>query len=185
MDECKPLVPGAHAGRGRGNSFLNDLCDADVLIHVVDASGRSDREGVDLTGGGHEHMDSGAVLGGGGGGGGGGDGDNGGERAGGGEGGEGGDVEASSSAAAAAAAAEAAEAAAAAAAAGGGDPAGDVQWVREEIHAWIFGNVRKKWRAVRKKPERLHAMFTGYHCVRGTVDIALLRMVGSEQGPVK
>ena len=26
------LVPGAHAGRGRGNAFLNDLCDADVLV---------------------------------------------------------------------------------------------------------------------------------------------------------
>eukprot|EP00955_Chlamydomonas_euryale_P030131 317501-Chlamydomonas_euryale.AAC.1 len=43
--------PSVHActwcgqGRGRGNAFLNDLTDADVLIHVVDASGRSDREG--------------------------------------------------------------------------------------------------------------------------------------------
>jgi len=34
-------------GRGKGNAFLNDLCDADSLIHVVDSSGRSDREGVD------------------------------------------------------------------------------------------------------------------------------------------
>lgn len=41
------LVPGAYLGRGRGNAFLNDLCDADSLIHVVDASGRSDSEGVD------------------------------------------------------------------------------------------------------------------------------------------
>jgi len=41
------LVPGAYMGRGRGNAFLNDLCDADSLIHVVDASGRSDSEGVD------------------------------------------------------------------------------------------------------------------------------------------
>eukprot|EP00198_Chlamydomonas_reinhardtii_P003635 XP_001692971.1 predicted protein [Chlamydomonas reinhardtii] len=39
------LVPGAYQGRGRGNAFLNDLCDADVLIHVVDASGTTDREG--------------------------------------------------------------------------------------------------------------------------------------------
>ena len=31
------LVPGAYQGRGRGNAFLNDLTDADVLIHVVDA----------------------------------------------------------------------------------------------------------------------------------------------------
>ena len=44
------LVPGAHAGRGRGNAFLNDLCDADVLVHVVAASGRTDREGVDQVG---------------------------------------------------------------------------------------------------------------------------------------
>lgn len=44
------LVPGAYLGRGRGNAFLNDLCDADSLIHVVDASGRSDREGVDQGG---------------------------------------------------------------------------------------------------------------------------------------
>ena len=36
-------------GRGKGNAFLNDLCDADVLIHIVDASGRSDREGVAST----------------------------------------------------------------------------------------------------------------------------------------
>ncbi|KAJ3208715.1 hypothetical protein HDU67_006584 [Dinochytrium kinnereticum] len=39
------LVPGACEGRGRGNQFLNDLCDADVLIHVVDASGMSDEDG--------------------------------------------------------------------------------------------------------------------------------------------
>lgn len=41
------LVPGAYLGRGRGNAFLNDLCDADSLVHVVDASGRSDAEGVE------------------------------------------------------------------------------------------------------------------------------------------
>eukprot|EP00435_Cladocopium_sp_Y103_P010845 s3835_g2.t2 len=41
------LVPGAYLGRGRGNAFLNDLVDADSLVHVVDASGRSDAEGVD------------------------------------------------------------------------------------------------------------------------------------------
>ncbi|KAJ3321433.1 hypothetical protein HDU76_014105 [Blyttiomyces sp. JEL0837] len=39
------LVPGACQGRGRGNAFLNDLCDADVLIHVVDSSGLSDDDG--------------------------------------------------------------------------------------------------------------------------------------------
>jgi ribosome-binding ATPase YchF (GTP1/OBG family) len=35
------LVPGAYAGRGKGNQFLNDLCDAHVLVHVVDGSGTS------------------------------------------------------------------------------------------------------------------------------------------------
>lgn len=39
------LVPGAHQGRGLGNQFLNDLIPADVLIHIVDISGKTDEEG--------------------------------------------------------------------------------------------------------------------------------------------
>ncbi len=39
------LVPGAHEGRGLGNQFLTDLNETDVLIHVVDFSGRTDIEG--------------------------------------------------------------------------------------------------------------------------------------------
>ncbi len=39
------LVPGAHQGRGLGNKFLDDLRQADVFIHVVDASGSTDPEG--------------------------------------------------------------------------------------------------------------------------------------------
>lgn len=39
------LVPGAHLGKGRGNQFLDDLREADVLIHVVDASGSSNESG--------------------------------------------------------------------------------------------------------------------------------------------
>ena len=39
------LVPGAHEGRGMGNKFLDDLRQADALIHVVDASGTTDSEG--------------------------------------------------------------------------------------------------------------------------------------------
>ncbi len=39
------LVPGAHEGKGMGNQFLSDLTDADALIHVVDASGRTDEKG--------------------------------------------------------------------------------------------------------------------------------------------
>ena len=39
------LVPGAHEGKGLGNQFLDDLRQADVLIHVVDISGRTDEKG--------------------------------------------------------------------------------------------------------------------------------------------
>ena len=39
------LVPGAHKGRGMGNKFLDDLRQADCLIHVVDASGTTDSNG--------------------------------------------------------------------------------------------------------------------------------------------
>ncbi len=39
------LVPGAHEGKGMGNQFLDDLSNADALMQVVDASGRTDLEG--------------------------------------------------------------------------------------------------------------------------------------------
>ena len=39
------LVPGAASGRGLGNKFLDDLRQADALIHVIDASGGTDEEG--------------------------------------------------------------------------------------------------------------------------------------------
>ncbi len=39
------LVPGASEGKGLGNQFLDDLRDADVFIHIVDASGTTDQEG--------------------------------------------------------------------------------------------------------------------------------------------
>ncbi len=39
------LVPGAHLGKGLGNKFLSDLVQADVLIHIVDASGSTSAEG--------------------------------------------------------------------------------------------------------------------------------------------
>jgi len=42
------LIPGAHKGRGLGNKFLDDLRKADVLIHVVDASGSTSEEGTPL-----------------------------------------------------------------------------------------------------------------------------------------
>ena len=39
------LVEGAHLGKGKGNEFLNDLNQADALVCVVDASGRTDAHG--------------------------------------------------------------------------------------------------------------------------------------------
>ena len=30
------LVPGAYKGRGKGNRFLADLCDADVLVCIIE-----------------------------------------------------------------------------------------------------------------------------------------------------
>ncbi|WP_248895915.1 redox-regulated ATPase YchF [Haloplanus halobius] len=39
------LIPGAHEGKGLGNQFLSDLNEADVLIHVVDFSGKTDSKG--------------------------------------------------------------------------------------------------------------------------------------------
>ncbi|MCS7114847.1 MAG: redox-regulated ATPase YchF [Nitrososphaerota archaeon] len=43
--DCAGLVPGAWQGRGLGNQFLDEIRKADVLIHVVDASGGTDCEG--------------------------------------------------------------------------------------------------------------------------------------------
>ncbi len=39
------LIPGSHAGAGLGSQFLDDLRQADVLIHVVDASGSTNEKG--------------------------------------------------------------------------------------------------------------------------------------------
>ena len=39
------LVPGAHEGKGLGLSFLDDLNQADVLIHVIDAAGSTNEKG--------------------------------------------------------------------------------------------------------------------------------------------
>lgn len=103
------LVPGAYQGRGRGNKFLGDLCDADVLVHVVDCTGQADRDGNKV------------VLGGG--------------------------AESSGR---------------------GSSPAEDAAWIREELHRWIFGNVRAKWESVVRRGEgvkgwqRVVSLFSGY-----------------------
>jgi len=39
------LVPGAHEGKGMGNQFLDDLNQADALIHVIDIAGSTNEKG--------------------------------------------------------------------------------------------------------------------------------------------
>jgi ribosome-binding ATPase YchF (GTP1/OBG family) len=90
------LVPGAYKGRGKGNRFLADLCDADVLVHVVDVTGRADKDGNAVFSEGHS-VDAGV---------------------------DGGREEKGSS------------------------PSEDAEWIREELHRWIHGNVRGKWASV-------------------------------------
>lgn len=78
------------------------MCDADVLIHVVDITGRADRDGNAIT------ID--------------------GEK--------------------------------------GSSPNEDAQWIREELHRWIYGNIKAKWASVCRKGKekteaRVAALFTG------------------------
>ena len=51
------LVPGAHEGRGLGNKFLDDLRQARVFIHVIDASGSTDEEGRPCEAGSHDPLE--------------------------------------------------------------------------------------------------------------------------------
>ncbi|HTZ61432.1 MAG TPA: redox-regulated ATPase YchF [Thermoplasmata archaeon] len=48
------LVPGAHAGKGLGHQFLDDLRAADGFIQVVDLSGGTDAEGQIVPAGTHD-----------------------------------------------------------------------------------------------------------------------------------
>ena len=45
MIDVAGLVPGAHEGKGMGNQFLDDLRQADVLIHVIDVAGTTNEKG--------------------------------------------------------------------------------------------------------------------------------------------
>ncbi|MFH1294395.1 MAG: GTPase, partial [Candidatus Aenigmatarchaeota archaeon] len=45
------LVPDAHLGKGRGVDFLDDLRQADALIHVLDASGGTNENGEPVAAG--------------------------------------------------------------------------------------------------------------------------------------
>ncbi len=51
------LVPGAYKGRGLGNKFLDELRQARVFIHVIDASGSTDEEGRPVEAGTHNPLD--------------------------------------------------------------------------------------------------------------------------------
>ncbi len=51
------LVPGAHEGKGLGNQFLDELTNADVILHVVDASGGTDAEGEPVEVGEHDPVE--------------------------------------------------------------------------------------------------------------------------------
>ena len=55
--DCAGLVPGAWEGRGLGNQFLDEIRQADALIHVVDASGSTDSEGKPCDPGTHDPLD--------------------------------------------------------------------------------------------------------------------------------
>ncbi|HIH38193.1 redox-regulated ATPase YchF [Candidatus Woesearchaeota archaeon] len=48
------LVPGAHEGKGMGLEFLNDLNQADALIHVIDCSGSTNEKGEPINPGGYD-----------------------------------------------------------------------------------------------------------------------------------
>ncbi|MDP3918809.1 MAG: redox-regulated ATPase YchF [Nanoarchaeota archaeon] len=48
------LIPGAHKGEGLGNLFLDDLNQADALIHVIDISGSTNEKGEPVTAGSYD-----------------------------------------------------------------------------------------------------------------------------------
>jgi ribosome-binding ATPase len=112
------LVPGAYKGRGKGNRFLADLCDADVLVHVVDATGQSDQDGNIF----HSNDDSKQFS----------------------------------------------------------TPSEDAEWIRQELHRWIFHNVKAKWDSVSRKGTkggmaRVLALFSGYQGPLWNVELAAKR----------
>ncbi len=55
--DCAGLVPGAWQGRGLGNQFLDEIRQADALIHIVDASGATDSEGKPCDPGSHAPLE--------------------------------------------------------------------------------------------------------------------------------
>ncbi|MBN1431667.1 MAG: redox-regulated ATPase YchF [Methanomicrobiaceae archaeon] len=51
------LVPDAHKGRGLGNKFLDNLREADAILHIIDASGGTDEEGNPVGTGTHDPIE--------------------------------------------------------------------------------------------------------------------------------
>jgi len=56
------LVKGAHEGKGLGNQFLDDLRQADALLHIIDAAGATDAEGKQCNPGEHDPVEDVAFL---------------------------------------------------------------------------------------------------------------------------
>jgi ribosome-binding ATPase YchF (GTP1/OBG family) len=57
------LVPEAHKGKGLGNQFLDNLRQADAILHIVDASGATDSEGNPVDIGSHNPLEDIEFLG--------------------------------------------------------------------------------------------------------------------------
>ncbi|MDO9516695.1 MAG: redox-regulated ATPase YchF [Methanosarcinaceae archaeon] len=57
MIDVAGLVPDAHMGRGLGNTFLDELRQAQAIIHVIDASGGTDIEGNPVDIGSHDPLE--------------------------------------------------------------------------------------------------------------------------------
>ncbi|MDD4138392.1 MAG: redox-regulated ATPase YchF [Methanoregula sp.] len=57
------LVPDAHKGKGLGNQFLDQLRQADAILHIIDASGGTDSEGNPVGVGNHDPAEDVKFLG--------------------------------------------------------------------------------------------------------------------------
>jgi ribosome-binding ATPase YchF (GTP1/OBG family) len=57
------LVPDAHKGKGLGNQFLDNLRQANAILHVIDASGGTDSEGNPVGVGNHDPAEDVKFLG--------------------------------------------------------------------------------------------------------------------------
>lgn len=140
LKDVAGLVPGAYQGRGRGNQFLNDLCDAQVLIHVCDASGMADAEGNVVVVSADE-PDTTAII----------------------------DAGANFCAGAAQENNKPAKTTANSSSlrqgqnGGASHPLHDMAWIRNELIEWVYTNVEHKWDIIRRKGRtKLAGMFSGY-----------------------